>query len=170
MLRPVLEMGRGVAWTRVRCGLPQTRFGWEAEFLRLALNASLLRPASEVSVLFWMRGPCFNLKRNLRVEVRFASADLTLVIFGQPTIMWWMGYYIFDCGAHSWFFLVAFPFQTNKGDDENKLNPPHFTPFSLIINRKKLKRGERLFSPELCNTFFFSWLFNSQTTLYPKQT
>ena len=50
------------------------------------MNAGLLRPASEVSVLLWMRGPHFNLKRDLRIEVRFASDDLSSVIFGQPTL------------------------------------------------------------------------------------
>ena len=54
------------------------------ELLRLALNASLLWPSSEVSVLLWTRGLRFNLKRDLRVEVRFASDDLSLVIFEQP--------------------------------------------------------------------------------------
>jgi len=42
-------------------------------------------PASEVFMLLWMRGPRFSLKRDLRVEVSFASDNLSLVIFGQPT-------------------------------------------------------------------------------------
>jgi len=79
LLRHVLEMGRGVAQTRVRCGVPQTRVGWDAELLRLALNASLVRPASKVPML---RCPHFSLKYDLRVEVRFESDDLSLVIFG----------------------------------------------------------------------------------------
>jgi len=86
LLRPALEMGRGVAHTHVRRGVPQTRIGWDVELLRLALNTGLLRLASEVSVLLWMRGPRFSLKHELRVEVRFLSDDLSLVIFGQPTI------------------------------------------------------------------------------------
>ena len=76
MLRPALDTERGVTQTRVR---------WDAEILRLASNAGLFRPASEVSVLLGTRGPRFNLKRDLRVEVRFASDDLSLVIFRQPT-------------------------------------------------------------------------------------
>jgi len=52
----------------------------DVELLRFALNAGLLRPASEVSVLLWTRGPHFSLKRDLRVEVRFASNDLSLLI------------------------------------------------------------------------------------------
>jgi len=55
---------------------------WDAELIRLALNASLLRPASEVSVLLGTRGPHFSLKCDLRVEVRFAY-DLSLMIFEQ---------------------------------------------------------------------------------------
>jgi len=58
-------MGRGVTQTRVERGL--------------------LRPASEFSVLLWTPGPRFSLKRDLRVEVRFAYDDLSMVIFEQPT-------------------------------------------------------------------------------------
>jgi len=36
---------------------------------------------------YWMRGPRSNLKRDLRIEVRFASDDLSLVIFGQHTTL-----------------------------------------------------------------------------------
>ena len=57
------------------------RLTWSAELLRLALNAGLLRPASEVSVLLGMRGPRFSSKRDLHVEVRLASDDLSLLIF-----------------------------------------------------------------------------------------
>jgi len=56
------------------------------ELLRLVLNAGLLRLASEVSVLLGMLGLHFSSKRDLRVEVRFMSDDLSLVIFGQPTL------------------------------------------------------------------------------------
>jgi len=42
---------------------------------------------SKVSVLLWTRGPHFSLKRDLRVEVRFASNDLSLLIFGQPRLV-----------------------------------------------------------------------------------
>jgi len=66
-------------------GVTQTRVGWDVELLRLASNSGLLRPASEVSVLLGTRGPHFSVKRDLHVEVRFASDDLSLVIFGQPT-------------------------------------------------------------------------------------
>ena len=69
----------------VRRGVPQTRIGRDIELLRLAQNAGLLMPASEVSVLLWTRGPRFSLKRALLVEVRFTSDDFSLVIFGQPT-------------------------------------------------------------------------------------
>ena len=78
-------MGRGVTQTRVERGFTQTRVGWDAELLRLVLNAGLLRPASEVFILLWTRGPFFSLKRDLRVEVRFAYDDLSMVIFEQPT-------------------------------------------------------------------------------------
>jgi len=76
-LRLTLDLKRGVT---------QTRVGRDAELLRLASNAGLLRPASEVSVLFEMRGPRFSSKCDLRVEVIFASDDLSLVIFGQSTM------------------------------------------------------------------------------------
>ena len=46
-----------------------------------------------------------------------------------------------------WFFLVDFPYQPNKGNDENKLHPPLFTPFSLLTNKKKT-------NPNLENTWF----------------
>jgi len=82
LLRPALEIGRGVAQTRVRCRVPQIHVWWDTELLRLALNASLFKPTSEVSMLLWMRVSRFSLKRDLRVEVRFASDDLSLVIFG----------------------------------------------------------------------------------------
>ena len=62
----------------------QTRVGRDAELL-FASNAGLFKPASEVLMLLEMRGPRFSSKRNLCVEVRLASDDLTLVIFGQPT-------------------------------------------------------------------------------------
>ena len=62
-------------------GVPQTFVGWDTELLRFTLNAGLLRPASEVFVLLWMPGPCFSLKREVRVEVRITFDDLSLVIF-----------------------------------------------------------------------------------------
>ena len=78
MLRLTLDLERGVT---------QTRVGRNAELLRLASKTSLLRPASEVSMLLEMRGPRFSSKRDLHVEVRLASNDLSLVIFGQSTFM-----------------------------------------------------------------------------------
>ena len=69
----------------MRRGVPQTRIGWDAELLRLVLNASSLRPVFAVSVLLWTQGLRYSLKRDLRVGVRFAFDDLFLVIFGQPT-------------------------------------------------------------------------------------
>ena len=60
LLRLVLEMGCEVAQTCMRRGVPQTSVGWDAELLRLVLNAGLLRPASEISMLFLTRGPRFN--------------------------------------------------------------------------------------------------------------
>ena len=75
------------AWKSISCwsgcGVPQTCVGRDAELLRLASNAGLLRPASEVSMLLKMRGLHFSSKYDLRVEVRLASDDLSLVIFGQ---------------------------------------------------------------------------------------
>ena len=68
----------------LECGVTQTRVSRDAELLKLASNAGLLRPASEVSVLLWMRGPRFSLKRDLHIEMWFTSDDLPLVIFGQP--------------------------------------------------------------------------------------
>jgi len=68
LLRPALDMERGVTQTRVGC---------DAELLRLVSNAGLLRPAF---VLLRTRGPHFSLKHDLHVEVRFASDDLSLVI------------------------------------------------------------------------------------------
>ena len=50
----------------------QTSVGREAELLRLVSNVSLLRPASEVSMLLEMRGPCFSSKCDRRIEVRLA--------------------------------------------------------------------------------------------------
>jgi len=76
-----LKWDAGLLRPCVRCGVPQTRVGWDAELLRFALNVGLLRPASEVSVLLWMRGLLFSLKHDLHIEVRFASDDLSLVIF-----------------------------------------------------------------------------------------
>ena len=76
MLRPALDIERGVT---------QTRVGWDAKLLRLSSDAGLLRPASEVSVLLGTRGPHFSSKCDIRVKVRFASDDLFLVIFGQLT-------------------------------------------------------------------------------------
>ena len=76
MLRPVLDM---------ECGVTQTRVGQDAKLFRPALNAGLLMPASEVFMLLWTLGLRFSLKHDLRVEVRFASDDLSLVIFGQLT-------------------------------------------------------------------------------------
>ena len=57
-----------------------------AELLRLASNAGLRRLASEVFILLETRGPRFSSKRDLRVEVRFASDDLPLMIFKHLTI------------------------------------------------------------------------------------
>jgi len=62
-------------------GVIQTHVGWDAELLTLASNAGLLRPASEVSILLGTRGPHFSSKRDLRVEVRLTSNNLSLVIF-----------------------------------------------------------------------------------------
>jgi len=62
-------------------GVTQTRISRDAELLRLASNAGLLRPVSEVSMLLEMRGPHFSSKRDLRVEMRLASDYLSLVIF-----------------------------------------------------------------------------------------
>jgi len=63
----------------------QTRVGRDAELLRLESNAGFLMPVSEVSMLLVMRGLRFSSKRDLRVEMRLASDDLSLVIFEQPT-------------------------------------------------------------------------------------
>ena len=60
----------------------QTRIGRDTELLKLALNAGLLRPASEVYTLLEMRGPCFSSKRDPRVEMRLVFVDLSLMIFG----------------------------------------------------------------------------------------
>jgi len=97
-LRLASEVKRQVTQARA---LPETqsysdsRWNWDARFLRPAsakllrpaLNVSLLMPASEVFMLLWTRRPRFSLKRDLRVEVRFASDDLSLVIFGQLTCL-----------------------------------------------------------------------------------
>ena len=76
MLRLALGLERGVT---------QTRVGRNAELLGLASDADLLRLASEVSTLLEMRGPRLSSKRNLRVEMRLASDDLSSVIFEQST-------------------------------------------------------------------------------------
>jgi len=76
LLKSVLNMEHRVT---------QISVGWVADLLRLASNAGLHRPASEVFVLLRTRGPHFSSKCNLHVEVRFASDDLSLVIVGQPT-------------------------------------------------------------------------------------
>ena len=83
MLRPVLEMGSGVAQTRMRRGVLQTRIGWDAELLKLALNAGLLRPASEVSMFLGTRGPRFS----RRIKIGLTSDGLSLVIFRQRTTL-----------------------------------------------------------------------------------
>ena len=62
-------------------GVTQTRISRDAELLRLASNAGLLRPVSEVSMPLEMRGLHFSSKRDLRVEMWLASDDLSLVIF-----------------------------------------------------------------------------------------
>jgi len=49
------------------------------------VEAGLLKLASEVFVLLETRGLHFSSKCDIRVEGRFASDDLSLVIFGQPT-------------------------------------------------------------------------------------
>jgi len=67
--------------------ITQTRVDQDTELLRPAFNAGLFMSASEVFILLWIWGPRFSLKRDLRVEVRFASDDLSLVIFGQLTAM-----------------------------------------------------------------------------------
>ena len=103
LLRSALDMERGIT---------QTRVGRDTELLRPALNAGLLMPAFEVFMLLWTRGPHFSLKRDLHVEVRFASDDLSLVIFGQPTesppkfsiLCDWLGW-----------FLKYFRFRLNLG-------------------------------------------------------
>ena len=76
MLRPALNM---------ECEFTQTRVGWDAELLKLASNAGLLSPASEIFMLLGTRGSRFSSKRDFRVEVRFVSDDLSLVTFGQST-------------------------------------------------------------------------------------
>ena len=76
MLRLVLDLEHGIT---------QIRVGQDVKLLRLTSNAGLLRPASEVSVFFGTRLH-FSLKSDLRVEVRFTSDDLSLVIFRQPII------------------------------------------------------------------------------------
>ena len=40
----------------LECGVTQTRVSRDAELLKLASNAGLLRPASEVSILLGIRG------------------------------------------------------------------------------------------------------------------
>jgi len=47
-------------------GVTQTRIGWDAK---------LLRPASEVFMLRWMRGLRFNLKRHL--QLKWGSHQMT---------------------------------------------------------------------------------------------
>ena len=81
-----LKWDAGLLRPCVRCGVTQTRVRRDAELLWLVLNAGLLRPASEVSVLLWTWGLRFSLKCDLRVEVRFESDDLSLVIFRQPIV------------------------------------------------------------------------------------
>ena len=61
MFRFVLDQERQVT---------QTRVGQDAELLRLASNAVLLRLVSEVSMLLGTRGPHFSLECDLSVEVR----------------------------------------------------------------------------------------------------
>ena len=76
LLRLALDLKREVT---------QTRVAWDVELLRLMSNTSLLRLASEVSILLEMQGPQFSSERDLRIEMRLASDDLSLVIFGQST-------------------------------------------------------------------------------------
>ena len=73
-LIPVSEVERQVAQTYAWHGM------WSYSDSRW-MDAELLRSASEVSMLLWTGGPRFSLKRDLHVEVRFASDDLSLVIF-----------------------------------------------------------------------------------------
>jgi len=81
LLRSVLEMGHGVAQT-LRETRSSSNSRWmrdtgffrptfDAELLRLMLNAGLLWPAFEVSVLFWTRGPRFS--QNATFELKFGS-------------------------------------------------------------------------------------------------
>ena len=77
MLRLALDLERE---------LTQTRVDRDAELLRLASNVGLLRPASEVSILLGTRGPRFSSKRDLCVEARLTSDDLSLVIIGQSKL------------------------------------------------------------------------------------
>ena len=73
-LRPASEVEHQVAKTRAwnRRRSYSDSVGWDAELLRLALNASLLRPASEVSILLGTRGPHFSSGREVLVSVQNA--------------------------------------------------------------------------------------------------
>ena len=75
MLRLVLEMGRGVAQT-----LREMQSSSDSRWTQVYSC-----PRLKSSCFYWTRDPRFSLKRDLRVEVRFAFDDLSLVIFGQPT-------------------------------------------------------------------------------------
>ena len=77
MLRPALGL---------ECEVTQTHVGRDTELLKLASYAGLLRPTSEFAILLGTRGPRFSSKCDLRVEVKLASNDLSLVIFGQSTV------------------------------------------------------------------------------------
>jgi len=58
--------------------------------------------------------------------------------------------------------LVAFPYQPNKGYDENYMKPYPLILFSLVTNKKKRWTG-KAFSPlKTENTIFFPLLSNSQ--------
>ena len=69
---------------------------WSAKLLRLALDMEREVPQTRIEYgltqacvwslcASWIQGPRFSLNCKLRVEVRFASDDLSLVIFEQPT-------------------------------------------------------------------------------------
>ena len=65
----------------LECIVTQTLISQDVELLKLTSNAGLLRPVSEVSMLLEMQGSRFSSKRDLRVEVRLAFDDLSLVMF-----------------------------------------------------------------------------------------
>ena len=99
LLRPALEMECGVFQTRVRRGVysdPRLkslfslgtrgpRWKWNAEFFKLAWDAEFTQTRVWSLCFPLGRKVPVLVERDLRVEVRFASNDLSLVIFRQPT-------------------------------------------------------------------------------------